>query len=123
MSVPSSVELPSQELGGWRAMVLCGGMGKRMQPETQGRISKAELPIPLPGPDDSGEIPETVLGMLVRALHRSELVREVILLTSDTWLAPHTELARELGADMKWTCNARAMEATEMSSHHWAWRA
>jgi len=88
-----------------------------MRQETQGRISKGELPILLPGSDCWGETRETVLGMLVRALRRSELVRDVILLTSDTWVAPHTELARELARryDMEVQCKSDGSNGDEFT--------
>jgi len=73
--------------------VLCGGMGKRMQEETHGRISKAELPISQPLVSGSSEARESVVGMLVRALARLRLVQTILLLTSNKWVAAHTELA------------------------------
>jgi hypothetical protein len=78
------------------AIVLCGGMGKRMRPETRGRISKGELPILLPGWGRWSETNETALGMLVRALVLATTVQQILLLTSDRWSLVHSELARVL---------------------------
>jgi len=76
-------------------------MGKRMQQETRGRISKVELPIPLPRSPDGSQASESVLGMLVRALAGSLSVQEILLLTSTNWVSAHSELAAELARRYK----------------------
>jgi hypothetical protein len=90
------MSLPSEEVPQINVIVLCGGLGKRMRDATKGRISKGQLPIALPGSAQWPETSETVLGMLVRALASSERIGEILLLTSDRWLAEHSELGKEL---------------------------
>jgi hypothetical protein len=94
---PSGGRRPD-DLGPTNVVVLCGGMGKRMQQETGGRISKVELPVPLPRRPDGGEASETVLGMVVRTFVGVQAPNEILLLTSDRWVSAHSKLAAELAA-------------------------
>jgi hypothetical protein len=87
-----------QDLGPASVIILCGGMGKRMREETQGRTSKVQLPIALPRCPDGREASETVIGMLVRTLAGYPTLQEILLLTSETWLKAHAQLAGELAA-------------------------
>jgi hypothetical protein len=85
-------------LGAIRAVILCGGMGKRMREETGGSISKVQLPIPDARARDGRPASETVIGMLVRSLATVPGLEQIVLMTSARWEAAHTELARELSA-------------------------
>lgn len=93
--------LPSDTSARINVLILCGGMGKRMFEATGGQMSKGRLPIVLRGNGHCPETQETVLGMLVRTSTSSPLVQQIMFLTSDKWLAEHTELATELAGKYK----------------------
>jgi hypothetical protein len=94
--MPRSLEKMTEQLGSVSVVIPCGGMGKRMRHETQGRISKVELPVSLPRLPDGAETSETVVGLLVRTLARLKSLHEISLLTSSTFFSAHARLAAEL---------------------------
>ena len=99
-------------LGPTRVIILCGGMGKRMRQKTHGRISKVELPIPLPPTPDGQTTSETLLGMLVRVLAGLPSLDGILLLTSDKWLTSHARLAAGLAARYRVDVRCRSDNGT-----------